>query len=1790
MQKKVFSLMMALVLAFMGVARADVVTIGEGTSTSYYYPVNMYYNYSLTQQIYTADEIGTAGTINSISFNYIYGSSFTMQDVTLYMKNVTRNSFASNSDMEPLSENDVVWTGTFSATGSGWITITLDNPFVYDGTSNLLVAGFDGTSGYPGSSYTFQTSSTTNYMSIMWYSDGSSYIPEPYNTGAGYNGSKLYNQYRNNIQLDITPGGGAGSGEDQLHVKFMAGEEEVIDSLNLGVRPMGAWMEPFNFTMYSDGPTYTVTVLDFTPDDGMFTVEGTELPFQVATGADVELTMGTNINEAGVIERQFVAITEGNRVAHIWPVVVEMYDPAIPDVVEKAYDLGTLTPGFSYEGIPSQITPTELHNDYTLPFPEIEEGLDAVYKFTVDQDMVLTAYVDSLAESGKVALYLQDGEELPHPMADNNYTGIQMGGSNAMPFETQIGEGTSTSPYFPFYTYYNYSISTNLFLAAELEEAGVTTAPFTSLSWYATNAPGYNQQGISIWMANVTDTEVSTTSPLASGMTLVYTGESMPAIGWNEFVLNEGSFSWDGTSNLLILCQRNNGTYNSSVQWQSGNPGFYAQSYLFNDGSAYDVMNTSYNMNRSNTARPNIIMKGGNRGRNGNRDIVEIGDGTSAYYHYPVNMYFNYSFTEQIYTAEEIGTAGTINSISFDYAYSSAFSMPNVTMYMKNVSRSSFADSYDYEDVTTSDIVWTGTFAASATGWVTIDLDTPFQYDGTSNLLVAFYDGTSGYPGSSWTFRTTSTTDYMAISGYSDSSNPDPYDMSDYYGTRHMYRNNIQLDITPGAAGGSNYTAGPVIENLPLTAGTYFLVTSSTDADYTVYINADEMPCPAGDAEGFAFNPQPADNEDEVEPARVTLRWQIPDYATGWRLVFGSTYYPEPGHPQTIIYPEDGSWSTDMTNSYTVTGLWNNTNYFWHVEFNNGSCEEGVSSPIWGFTTHLNIPQNLTAVDESVFTDEQIVLNWNAVVDRTFRTYFIYRDGVKVGETTVNNIGTTTFTDGPLAYNMNGYTYYVTAIYDEGESAPSNEVVVKVSGYSNATGINGYVWEQDGTTGIQGALVTINGTDEFGNAHTYTATSGANGYYNVRVYAGEYTNAVATLDGYQTTTTVHPLPFTVAYNAQENDVNFIMDENFDAPCAVFAEYYPDSLDPNSPYVKVYWGCGFTPDAIIEDFEDFENTPFEWQMGGSYPWTLTTTNPYEGQYCMKSGGAGVQSVTSDMSVTVDIPANGMMSFFGKISSEQNWDYGYFYIDGQQMGAYTGAGSWGERKFNITEGTHTFRWSYQKDGSVDSNDDCFYVDYVNFYFQPEPLGAGWHTYLEGEWNDALRSNVSDNPSFAYEYPVELTSQLNGLTMTKTSMFSDVNTATGGTYTCRVYKGGNTPGAGTLVSTTTVDLPLGLDQWVEWDLATPVTVDGSQSMWVVFTVDNAGGLGYPAGMCHDDSNSHGDWWDNGEGWMNYGGGVWTIRNYFSDRSGRSIVLGPKDWSLSSVVTDNNPLNSKLYQAVKGENNNVTFSSTTDNIVAGGRINNTRSLSHYRVYRTNCYNDGPYTEENTVLLATVWVPDTVYIDVEWADLPAGIYKWGVGAVYAGNRGELVESEIAWGAPMAVNNGNLVTEKIVHAPNPDLDFRTTPGTNQNARALAEVLSDRANDAYCICTWGAADDPADHWTRGLIHFDLGNPASYTTLNSTDFQTFGLDICTTDGYLYTNLNYVLYKIDVTTGQVVNETNINVDLRDGAWDVTTNTMYALYSDMLYALDVTTGNVTTIGSMGTTMIAMACDASGQ
>ena len=144
--------------------------------------------------------------------------------------------------------------------------------------------------------------------------------------------------------------------------------EQTVDTLDLGHCPIGAWTEPFHFTVTSDGPTYTINVIDFTPSDNLFTIAGKNLPFEVTPNNEVELEIRCNGTMAGFYERSIIFITEGGRNVQTWMVTAELYEPATADVVETAYNLGNISDNFFFGSYTDSITSGPIYNNYTFHF------------------------------------------------------------------------------------------------------------------------------------------------------------------------------------------------------------------------------------------------------------------------------------------------------------------------------------------------------------------------------------------------------------------------------------------------------------------------------------------------------------------------------------------------------------------------------------------------------------------------------------------------------------------------------------------------------------------------------------------------------------------------------------------------------------------------------------------------------------------------------------------------------------------------------------------------------------------------------------------------------------------------------------------------------------------------------------------------------------------------------------------------------------------------------------------------------------------------------------------------------------------------------------------------------------------------------------------------------------------------------------------------------------------------------------------------------------------------------
>ena len=120
------------------------IMIGDGgTAVNGHLPSTNNYKYSLTQQLYTPDEIGTAGTINAIAF-YNSGAEKTRK-FDLYLVHTEKSEFIDRNDWIPASEADMVFSGEVTLVTGKWTSITLDTPFEYDGTSNLAVIVDDNT-------------------------------------------------------------------------------------------------------------------------------------------------------------------------------------------------------------------------------------------------------------------------------------------------------------------------------------------------------------------------------------------------------------------------------------------------------------------------------------------------------------------------------------------------------------------------------------------------------------------------------------------------------------------------------------------------------------------------------------------------------------------------------------------------------------------------------------------------------------------------------------------------------------------------------------------------------------------------------------------------------------------------------------------------------------------------------------------------------------------------------------------------------------------------------------------------------------------------------------------------------------------------------------------------------------------------------------------------------------------------------------------------------------------------------------------------------------------------------------------------------------------------------------------------------------------------------------------------------------------------------------------------------------------------------------------------------------
>lgn len=164
-------------------------------------------------------------------------------------------------------------------------------------------------------------------------------------------------------------------------------------------------------------------------------------------------------------------------------------------------------------------------------------------------------------------------------------------------------------------------------------------------------------------------------------------------------------------------------------------------------------------------------------------------------------------------------------------------------------------------------------------------------------------------------------------------------------------------------------------------------------------------------------------------------------------------------------------------------------------------------------------------------------------------------------------------------------------------------------------------------------------------------------------------------------------------------------------------------------------------VIGENFETGNFTNFPWQNNSPIPWTIQSgaTNSHGGQYGAKSGTI-THNGTTELSVTLNVGAAGNISFWRKVSSEQNYDWLRFSINGTEMASWSGTQDWAQFTYPVEPGTRTFKWAYSKDNSVSSGSDCAWIDDIVFPMSGSGSAAVFYTPVEEiEFNNVAAGTV-------------------------------------------------------------------------------------------------------------------------------------------------------------------------------------------------------------------------------------------------------------------------------------------------------------------------------------------------------------------------------------------------------------------------------------------------------------------
>jgi hypothetical protein len=126
------------------------------------------------------------------------------------------------------------------------------------------------------------------------------------------------------------------------------------------------------------------------------------------------------------------------------------------------------------------------------------------------------------------------------------------------------------------------------------------------------------------------------------------------------------------------------------------------------------------------------------------------------------------------------------------------------------------------------------------------------------------------------------------------------------------------------------------------------------------------------------------------------------------------------------------------------------------------------------------------------------------------------------------------------------------------------------------------------------------------------------------------------------------------------------------------------------------------------FKAGDLTQAPWIGSSTRPWLLQSGVASAGSFAVRSGVIG-DGQESTLQLVVN-SRGGSAAFDVRVSSEANWDFAEFFVDGVRLQRWSGNVPWRTYRFSLTPGTHALAWRYVKDNNYASGLDAMFVDNI------------------------------------------------------------------------------------------------------------------------------------------------------------------------------------------------------------------------------------------------------------------------------------------------------------------------------------------------------------------------------------------------------------------------------------------------------------------------------------------------